>query len=264
MESVQPFDSSEKIRACVVSYLNTVPLVWGMLHGRQRERFDLTFGVPAQTAEVLKAGGADIGIVSSIELPRQNLKYVPGLGIVSRGAIRSIFLITNKPVGEIKTLAADACSRSSVALCRIILKHRFHVEPEVLSVPPDLSNMLDMADAALIIGDPALRLDPESLPNDVYDLGREWTEMTGLPMVFAVWAVRDDATAGSLKNVLLDSYYYGRDHLDDIVKIEAERRGFPEALARKYLTEHIAFEVGPSEQRGLELYLRYATELNLV
>ena len=264
MISGKPFERSEKIRACAVSYLNTVPLVWGMLHGDQRGHFDLTFGVPSHTADALKSGAADIGIVSSIELPRQNLKYVPGLGIVSRGAVRSIFLITNKPVAEIKTLAADAGSRTSVALCRIILKQRFGVEPDVLYAPPALRAMLDSADAALIIGDPALRLDPDDLPNDVYDLGREWTEMTGLPMVYAVWAVRDDATAASVGGVLLDSYRYGRDHIDDIVRIEAARRDFPEPLARRYLTEHLAFEVGPGEQQGLDLYLRYASELNLI
>jgi chorismate dehydratase len=256
--------STEKVKACAVKYLNTVPLVWGMLHGEQQGQFDITFGVPAQTAEVLKAGEADIGIVSSIELPRQKLGYVPGLGIASRGAVRSIFLITKKPISEIRTLAADANSRTSVALSRIVLKHRFHVEPEVLSAPPDLSRMLAGADAALIIGDPALRLDLSSLSNDIYDLGQEWTAMTGLPMVYAVWAVRDDSLASSLKETLLDSYYFGRDHLEDIIKIEAVRRGFSEVLARQYLTEHIVFELGSMEQKGLELFLRYASNLNLV
>ncbi|HEV2800191.1 MAG TPA: menaquinone biosynthesis protein [Pyrinomonadaceae bacterium] len=264
MKSAELSDQSEKIKACAVSYLNTVPLVWGMLHGNQRERFDLTFGVPAQTAEALKTGTADIGILSTIELPRQNLKHVPGLGIVSRGGVRSIFLIANRPIGELRTLAADASSRTSVALCSIILKRRFSVEPEVISAPPDLTGMLRLADAALIIGDPALRLDPNALPHEVYDLGHEWTEMTGLPMVYAVWAVRNDASSAALGNSLLDSYRYGRDHIDDIVEAEAGRRGFTKPLARKYLTEHLAFEVGPDEERGMELYLKYASELNLI
>lgn len=262
--SDEHFNSIKKIRTCAVSYLNTVPLIWGILHGEQSTQFDLEVGIPARTADMLKAGDADIGIVSSIELPRQNLKYVKGLGIASRGEVRSIFLITQRPITELRTVAADSSSRTSVALGRIILKHRYQVEPEVISAPPKLKDMLEIADAALIIGDPALHLDPVALPNDVYDLGFEWTAMTGLPMVYAVWAVRDQHVGNSVEKALLDSYLFGRDHLDDIVKIEANKRGFPEALARKYLTEHIKFELGPNEEKGLNLFLRLASEYDLI
>ena len=94
------------------------------------------------------------------------------------------------PLAEIRTLAADSSSRTSVALTRIILSRRYGVEPRLHSCAPNLESMLESADAALIIGDPALRVDPGTTPYQVADLGREWTEMTGLPMVFAVWAGR--------------------------------------------------------------------------
>ncbi len=120
--------------------------------------------------------------------------------------------------------------------------------------------MLDQADAALIIGDPALRLDPSSLPYLVADLGQEWTEMTGLPMVFAVWAGHKRHITSAVVKALADSCSYGREHLEDIVKIDGAARGISEALARDYLTHHIVNELGPREYEGLELYLRYARE----
>ena len=145
---------------CAVSYLNTVPLVWGMLHGPQQGLFDLIFRVPAECADLVAAGEADIGIVPSFELTRLDLAIVPGVGIASRGAVRSILLVSRCPAGEIRRLAADISSRSSVALARILLQHKFGASPLLVSLPPDLNAMLQEADAALIIGDPALRLDP--------------------------------------------------------------------------------------------------------
>src|SRR6266852_5374370 len=104
--------------------------------------------------------------------------------------------------------------------------------------------MLTVADAALIIGDPALRLDPGALPYHVYDLGREWTEMTGLPFVFAVWAGRKDCITEPVIAAFQQSWHFGREHLDDIVRHESAARGFPPDLVRRYLTQHIVYEVG--------------------
>ncbi|MDQ6699508.1 MAG: ABC transporter substrate-binding protein, partial [Acidobacteriota bacterium] len=109
------------LRVCAVQYLNTAPLVWGMLHGPQRGRFDLSFETPSKCADAVAAGAADIGIIPSIELERQDLTIVPGLGIASVGAVRSILLISKAPASEIRILAADVSSRTSVALSRIIL-----------------------------------------------------------------------------------------------------------------------------------------------
>src|SRR5260370_27032249 len=120
--------------------------------------------------------------------------------------------------------------------------------------------MLDRADAALIIGDPALRLDPASLPYLVADLGQEWTDMTGLPMVFAVWAGHERYITSAVTDALTESCRFGRAHLDDIVRIDGAARGIPEELARQYLTRHIVNELGPEEVEGLHLYLRYARE----
>lgn len=234
--------------------------MWGLLHGPPQDLFDLTFRVPSQCADLVASGAVEIGNIPVIELSRQNLEMVPGIGVATRGAVRSILLISKRPLAEIRTLAADSSSRTSVALTRIILSRRYGVEPDFLPCAPDLESMLARADAALIIGDPALRLDPASLPYHVADLGQEWTEMTGLPMVFAVWAGRKQHITPAVVKALADSCRFGREHLEDIVKIDGAARGIPEALAREYLSKHIVNELGPKEYEGLQLYLRYARE----
>ncbi len=246
---------------CAVSYLNTVPLVWGMLHGAQKGLFELLFRVPAACADLVAAGEADIGIIPSFELIGRDLGIVPGVGIACRGAVRSILLISRRPAGEIRTLAADSGSRTSVALARIILARRYGVEPAVMRRAPDLPGMLSEADSALIIGDPALRVDLESIPFHVYDLGREWMEMTGFPMVFAVWAGARESVTPQVAAAFQDSCAFGLQNLERIAAEEAAARGIAPDLARRYLNSHVVFELGPAERQGMELFLRYAREL---
>lgn len=247
---------------CAVSYLNTVPLVWGMLHGEQKGLFDLMFRVPAECADMVAAGAADIGIIPSVELIGRELGIVPGVGIACRGAVRSILLVSTRPANQIRTLAADASSRTSVALTRVILARRYGVEPVVLTRPPDLPGMLGEADSALIIGDPALRINLETLPFYVYDLGREWMEMTGLPMVFAVWAGRRELLTPQVAAAFRDSCAFGLRNLERIAAEEARARGFTPDLVRRYLGSHIVSELGAMEAQGMALFLEYARELN--
>ena len=121
--------------------------------------------------------------------------------------------------------------------------------------------MLRKADAALVIGDPALRIDPAALPYHVYDLGAEWVDMTGLPMVFAVWAGRPDVVTAHVTEAFVGSCRYGRERLDEIVEAESARRGFTPDLAREYLTRNIVHELDSRDYEGMELFLRYAREL---
>jgi chorismate dehydratase len=241
-----------------VSFLNTSPLVWGMLHGAQRGMFDLDFRIPAECADQLAAGISDIGIIPSYELTRQNLEVIPGNGIACHGAVRSILLISSRAAGEIRTLATDSSSRTSVQLARVILERKYGARYESVPHAPDLDAMLRIADAALVIGDPALRIDPARLPYHVYDLGAEWVEMTGLPMVFAVWASRRGLVTPEIGKAFRDSCDYGKAHMDQIVSIESARRDFPPVLVREYLTRHIVHDLGPREYEGMELFLSYA------
>lgn len=246
------------MRVCAVSFLNTTPLVWGMTHGPQRGLFDLDFQIPAACADQLAAGESDIGIIPSFELTRQDLEIIPGAGIACHGPVRSILLISARPAAGIRRLAVDSSSRTSVQLARVILERRFGATPELIPHPPDLDAMLRLADAALIIGDPALRIEPSRLPYHVYDLGQEWVEMTGLPFVFAVWAGRRSVITPQVVEAFQQSCRYGRERIEEIVAAESGRREIPPELVRDYLTRHIVHEIGARDYEGMDLFLSYA------
>jgi predicted solute-binding protein len=252
--------TTSKLRVCAVSFLNTTPLVWGMLHGPQRGLFQLDFRIPSVCADRMASGDADIGIVPCFELTRQDLEVIPGAGIACHGPVRSILLVSQRPAAEIRTLAVDSSSRTSVQLARVILERRYGAEYRAIPHAPDLDAMLRVADAALIIGDPALRLDPALLPYEVHDLGGEWVEMTGLPMVFAVWAARKGVATPEVVEAFRESCRYGRERMDEIVAAESVRLGFSPGLVREYLTRHIVHELGPREYEGMALFLSYARE----
>lgn len=246
---------------CAVSFLNTAPLVYGLTHGPLQGRFDLSFEVPSVCADRLAAGHADIGLVPSAELDRLNLAFFPQTGIACRGPVRSILLVSKVDPARIRTLAADVSSRTSVMLARILLSEKYGATPEITSTPPVLESMLGSADAALIIGDPALRLDPSTAGPWVLDLGAEWLKLTGLPMVFAVWAGHDSNLTPAAGEVLLESARYGLSRIDEIAATSPASHGISSDLARVYLTKHIVFQLDSADLQGLQLYRRKVAAL---
>ncbi|HEX4749621.1 MAG TPA: menaquinone biosynthesis protein [Bryobacteraceae bacterium] len=239
-----------------VSYLNTVPLIWGMAYGPERDAIDLTFSIPSECAQQLEQDRIDVGLVPVAEIARQGLEIISDVGITCFGPVRSILLFSRVPWRSIRTLAADASSRTSVQLARVILSECFGITPVIHEHVPMLTDMLAESDAALVIGDPALRLDPEQLPYNWLDLGSEWTKLTGLPMVFAAWAGK--STNEPLSGILRRSYEFGRHRIDEIARQEYEHRGVSCELAKRYLTEYIRFEIGPKEREGLRTFLTMA------
>jgi chorismate dehydratase len=251
--------AEKQFKVGAVSYLNTVPLIWGMLHGPQRERVRVSFAIPSACASEVERGTVDIGLVPVAEIPRQGLEIVPGVGITCLGAVRSILLITRVRWNAVRTLAADLGSRTSVELARIILRERYGVEPRIILHEPTLDKMLSVADAALLIGDPALRITPEDLRFEYLDLGAEWLAQTGLPMVFAAWAGKPGVPVDSLQTITNGSYEFGSVRIDQIVEREYRRRQISKQLAERYLYEHIRFELGPNEYRGLQAFYELAS-----
>lgn len=255
-------------RVSAVSFLNTSPLVWGLLHGPQKGRMDLRFVVPSECADDLREDRADIGLVPIIELARQqDLAVIPGSAIVCQGPVRSILLVSKCPLPEIRTLAADTSSRTSVVLTQLVLRSQGVESPVVTPHQADLDAMLRIADAALIIGDPALRLDPEMAawqgwPVFVYDVGQQWVEMTGLPMVFAVWAAKEHVDP-SAAGVFEESKRHGLSHIDEIVQMESAARSFDPNLVREYITGHISYDLGRRERLAVDRYLQLAQEAGL-
>ena len=229
-----------------------------MLHGPQREQVDVSFSLPSVCAKDVEQGRVQIGLVPVAEVARQQLEIVPGVCIACLGAVRSILLISRCPFSQIRRLAVDLSSRTSVQLARVILRERYGVEPEFTPARPDLEEMLAHADACLIIGDPALRLIPEELPYQSLDLGAEWFSLTGLPMVFAAWAGKPGLPLDRLKDITCNSYRFGHAALDAIVEDQYIQRGVSKALADRYLRHYIRFELGPDEQRGLQTFFELA------
>jgi chorismate dehydratase len=229
-----------------------------MVHGPERSQVDLTFSIPSLCADEVEQGIIEIGLVPVAEIARQGLEMVPGLGITCFGAVRSILLFSRVPLSKVRTLSADLSSRTSVELARVILRERYGAEPEITSSEPLLDKMLADSDAALIIGDPALRLKPEDLPFECIDLGAEWLVLTGLPMVFAAWAGKPGLPVEVLEQITHASYDFGRGRIDRIVQDEVAPRGISAALAERYLRHHIRYELGAQEQAGLQLFLRLA------
>lgn len=241
-----------------MSYFNTLPLVWGMLHGPERERVELSFSLPSKCAEEVERGAIDIGLVPVAEIARQGLEVVPGVGISCRGAVRSILLVSRVPWRRVRTLAADSGSRTSVELAQILLRERFGVDVTTTPFEPDLDRMLAACDAALLIGDAALHVSPEELRHEWLDLGEEWFALTGLPMVFAAWAGKPGLPARPLEEITRASYLFGKSRIEEIVEAEHAARQISRELAEHYLRHHIRFELGAEEAKGLEAFLELA------
>ena len=229
-----------------------------MLHGPACGAVDVRFSIPSICAEELEAGLVDIGLVPVAEIARQGFEIVPGVGIAARGAVRSILLFSRVPWKQIRTMAADHGSRTSVQLARVILRERFAAEPDIVPCAPDLEQMLEHADAALIIGDPALRLNPAESRYQCLDLAEEWYTLTRLPFVFAAWAGKPGLPLQHLSELTTGSYRFGMQCIDEIVRTEAPRRNISEELAGRYLRHHLWYELGRSELEGLEEFLKLA------
>jgi chorismate dehydratase len=251
------------IRLGVVSYLNTHPLVYALERNLIPHRFELIYDVPSACARLLATGEVDLAIVPSVEYARsRNFRVVPGVAIASDGPVRSVLLLSRRPLDQVRSVALDISSRTSVALARVLMRRLHGFAGEFIDHPPDLDAMLRAADAAVLIGDSALHVDRPDL--HVWDLGHAWREMTGLPFVFAVWAGRPEALEPDDVATLIEAKRIGLRHVDDIAADFARgRRNFPSFYA-SYLTENIHYGLGSREIEGLKTFYRYASEIGLI
>jgi chorismate dehydratase len=262
--SGSPAPLDPPLRVCAVSFLNTTPLTWGF-ERNPSSKLEVTTAIPSVCAEQLRSGKAEIGLVPVAEIARQGLSLLkPSLGIASEGEVRSILLFSRKPWSEVRTLAGDTSSRSSVVLAQILLRECFGVTVELYPEAPDLRAMLSRHDAAIIIGDPALQIEPAQLPYHCLDLGEVWTQHTGFPMVFAAWAGSEDAVRRTDGAAFVESLALGLANLDAIVEKEAPPRSIPIPLARRYLSKNIRFELGPRELEGMREFLSRADKYGLL
>jgi len=260
------------LRISIVEYLNTAPLVWGFTNGPLRGKYELSFTVPSQCAEALRRGDADVALIPAIEYQRiDDVIALPGMAIAAKNEVRSILVVAKCPVERASRVALDTSSRSSVALVRLLCRHRWRIEPEFLDAKPDVTAMLDDADAALVIGDPALRVALElqrTLPDYpvvyLYDVAYEWREMTGKPCVLALWVARRTAVTPELVADFLASKEYGMSRIDEIADAAAKKLELPAAELAAYLRENVDFSLDAENQAGLALYYDLCAEAGLI
>lgn len=253
---------SRPLRLGAVSYLNARPLTWAL--DSQPERWQVRYDLPSVCAGLLASSEVDLALVPSVEyLQSADYRFVPGVGIGSRGPVASVALFAKKPVAEIRTMALDTSSRTSVALVRVLCRHRFHIEPQFAPHHPDLRTMLETYDAALLIGDPALETDAAAFGVTKIDLGLQWTEMTGLPFVYAAWTGRAGATSPADVAALQAAQGEGVASFEAIAAAYARGDAGRAARALRYLRDNMRYGLGADEAAGLQLFLDHAADLGL-
>jgi chorismate dehydratase len=250
------------VRLGAVSYLNTKPLVYGL--DARPDLFSVRFDVPAKCADLLRTGDVDLGLIPAIEYLRGQYAIVPGVAIGSDGPIASVAVFSRVPVADIRTLALDESSRTSVALTRVLCRHRWHIAPAFTPAQPDLDAMLDKADAALIIGDPALELDAARRGVDKIDLGSEWHALTGLPFVYAMWCGRPGILAQDHVDELNAARENGAAHLPEIAREYAHGDPAAETRALAYLRDNLRYALGEREIAGLRRFHELAADTGVV
>lgn len=248
-----------------VPYLNARPLVrWFQDTQEGRDcGVDVIEAVPSELARMLERGEVATALVSSFELFRvPGLSYAPGIAVAAEGSVRSVRLLSRVPWDRVKSVALDASSLTSAALTKILLHEQFGLTPRFIDHRPDLNTMLQVADAALLIGDPGYReYDPGLY---TLDLGAAWKDLTGLPFVYALWIGHPSGLTDSLSAVLRKAKEWGTANLRPIALTEYGRLDETFERTHDYLTEVMRYDLGPREEEALRIFGEKADALGLV
>ncbi len=253
-----------RLRISAISYLNTVPLMWDFEHGSAGKDFEISYTLPSACAAQLQAGTADIGIIPAAAYAQiPDLAIVPGVAIAARRPVRSILLICKVPLDDVRTVALDTSSMTSVALMKVLFDRWLGGRRIYSAMTPDVDRMLREHDACLVIGDTALQVDRSKYLT--IDPAEEWIRFTGKPFVFAFWAMRRAALAeanGDLAPIFQNSRDHGVEpqNIETIAAEWAKRLPLTERDIRTYLTENIHYQLDPGCIEGLQLFYRYAAE----
>jgi chorismate dehydratase len=273
---------TSKLRVAAINFLNPAPLMWDFEHpplaADLASRYTLHYTQPSLCAAELLAARADLGLIPIAALTPE-LAIVPGCTIASLDEVRSIQLILKKDhtLASVKTVSADTASRSSLAYADILFRRFANNRPTFLPAAADPIAMLQQADAAILIGDPALlalesreQIESAVGPCTWLDLAHEWRTRTHLPWVAAVWAVRPEAlgppriTAAQLVEDLEASRNHGLLHIEQLVEEWTPRIAIPPSTIRHYLASNIHYILNTDCIRAIELFRQYAAEADIL
>lgn len=252
-------------RVTASNYSNSAPLIWSFLYGSMRGEAEMILdNAPARSAELLARGEAEIALVPVIEYQRINdALIIPNVCIGARQRVRSVCLITkDKDLKDVKSVALDTCSRTSVALTQIIFREFLHCTPEFKPHKPDIVTMLQTHDAALLIGDPALSVSHDEYR--VFDLANLWRGFTGCGFAFAVWMVRESERAIAEKIDFAHARDEGLNHVEEIIANYESQVSLSRTEFRDYLLENICYKLDEDMLVGLELYYKFAAKHDLI
>lgn len=252
------------LKIAASSYLNSAPLIWSFLHGSMRDAVDFVEAVPARCAQLLSQSAVEVALVPVIEYQRiPNGSLIPGVCVGSKEEVRSVVLVAkDRELPDIRKVALDESSRTSATLLKIIFREFLGHEPEWTTQSPNLAEMLERYDAALMIGDPAMVFPRAGLK--VWDMARLWRNYTGLGFVFAMWMVSDNAIERSRTVDFRAARNEGIQCKSEIVDHYQKLLGLSRESLRHYLDENICFEVDPQLRAGLDLYFQLAHKHGLI
>jgi chorismate dehydratase len=262
------------MRIAASTYLNSAPLVYSFTRGFLRRKYAFVGDeAPSRCAAMLAAGECEIALIPVIEYQRiPNLLIIPEVAVAAKDRVRSVLIAARRPLEEVRRLTLDASSRTSQALAQILFRRRYGFLPECAERAPNpaigCENMLESSDAALIIGDPAMKLESlvSKLDLKIYDLAEEWRAMTGLPFVFAVWAVREEtcAAAPNLARDFIAAKREGIDHVEQIATQYANELELPGDELLDYLRDNVNYDLDEENVAGMKLYFDLARDCGLI
>ena len=272
--------SHRRLRIAAIRFLNPAPLMWDFEHPplavELAQRYEIDWMLPSQCADELAAGTADIGLVPIATLATTpGLRILPGCTIASKDRVRSLLLVRRaaQPLNNIRSVAADTASRTTIAYTRIMFHRWENRDVRFEPMAADLDAMLDRADAAIVIGDPALmaleeranRFERTGEELVYHDLAQEWRTLTGLPFVSAVWGI---AYSGSLDETIAGDFLRSRDHglenIDALVHHWSGQLPLSETTIRRYLTENIHYVLDDECIEGMRGFFRMAAETDVL
>lgn len=260
-----------KLKIAASTYLNSAPLIYSFLQGSLKDScYFLGNTAPARCADLLKENLVDVALIPVIEYQRiNNICLISDVSVSAKELVRSVILVSKYPINKINTVALDISSRTSATLVKIILEKFYSIKPHYITSAPNLADMLKTSDSALLIGDPAITVELNNY--HVYDLAQEWRKFTGLPFVFALWAVNNhwsdkeiDKDYLDLTKLFVEAKKEGLNNLENIAKEYSHNLNISSESLLGYLTSNVNYDLDKENLAGLTHFYKLATEQGLI
>ncbi|KAF0227284.1 MAG: hypothetical protein FD167_4846 [bacterium] len=263
-----------KLKIAASTYLNSAPLIYSFLKGSLKNTCQfLGDTAPARCADLLRENLVDVALIPVIEYQSiKQIYLIPDIAVAAKEFVQSVILVTKCPINKLETVTLDTSSRTSATLIKIILEKFYQVKPKYITTQPNLTEMLKQSDAALIIGDPAIKIRKEHYQTyQIYDLAEEWRKFTSLPFVFACWAInlpwsdnQNSLSRFDIISLFTQAKEEGLGLLGEIAKDYSRSLEIGDNLLLDYLTNSVNYDLDEENLAGLTLFYKLAFECGLI